>query len=239
MKSKAVNALIGYCGAYDYEISIMAKDPAEFSSVFDSLAKDINIKAHSIATIISTLKSATLPSIESRVQIENVRNDPSFSKAFQDKKQTLNLDKIDHKLLGLLADNANLSLSELGKKVKLSSDAIAYRIRSLIRQNMIVHFRPVIDYSRLGLTIQTMLVKGRMPKIKSFLESDNNVLWCAETVGNWDYIIYVITKNSEEFHDFSRKIKENFDEHLKSYELLFAYKDYIYSFMSKNIQESR
>jgi DNA-binding Lrp family transcriptional regulator len=61
------------------------------------------------------------------------------------------IDEIDYGLLNEIALNARISLTELAEKFDCSSQTINYRIKNLIKNDVIQAFRVNIDFSKIGL----------------------------------------------------------------------------------------
>ena len=246
LKTDDVNALISYSARWNYEVSIMARNAASAQNVFLYLIKGLELGEHFPSILISTCKSSVLPfkeyDLPGRLSLKNIRNDPSFSKQFGLPFRDYKPDEKDLALLYLLSQDAQINLSALGKKVKLSNDAVSYRLKRLILARYILEFRPVIDYSVLGLSLHAVLLKIRDrtgesdAKFKEFLRSQRSVLWATELFGNWDYLLYVLTSSPEEMHEIVNDIKQQCFSHLQSYEVLFAYKEYKYSYMTPGIK---
>jgi len=66
-------------------------------------------------------------------------------------EDSVKIDEIDYKLLNELSVNARASLVELGEKFDISSQSINYRIKNLVKNEIINAFRIDIDYDKLGL----------------------------------------------------------------------------------------
>lgn len=62
----------------------------------------------------------------------------------------MKLDKKNKQLLYHLTENARYSNVELGKKIRLSKDAVAYRINKLEEQRIIRNYKAQINYQKLG-----------------------------------------------------------------------------------------
>ena len=56
------------------------------------------------------------------------------------------LDVKDKKILVLLSKNSRMPISEMAKKVQLSRDTVAYRIKRMQKLNVILQFFPAIDF---------------------------------------------------------------------------------------------
>jgi Lrp/AsnC family leucine-responsive transcriptional regulator len=74
--------------------------------------------------------------------------------AFQSKPK---LDTKDWQLLEALQRDARLGYAELGRKVRLSTPAVAERVKRLEETGMIVGYRAVIDPKPLGYAIEAMV----------------------------------------------------------------------------------
>src|SRR3989338_7492677 len=65
-------------------------------------------------------------------------------------ERTVKLDVRDRKILSLLVRDARMPFSKIAKSVRLSRDAVAYRIARLQQQGVIVGYAPIVDYKKLG-----------------------------------------------------------------------------------------
>ena len=61
------------------------------------------------------------------------------------------IDELDYKLLNEIAVNARIPLIELSEKLGCSSQTVNYRIKNLIKTNVIQTFRINVDFLKLGL----------------------------------------------------------------------------------------
>jgi DNA-binding Lrp family transcriptional regulator len=76
---------------------------------------------------------------------------------------------------------------------------------------------------------------AEIKNFENFLKQEDSVLWCARTFGYYDYLAYSVTSSLDEFHEFINRIKEQFSGIIKTYEVLFAYEERKYEFMTKSI----
>lgn len=76
----------------------------------------------------------------------------------QSRRKTSELDAIDRKILGSLAENAGHSYTELSEIVNLSAPAIHERVKRLKRDGIIKRTVAVLDGSKLGRALLTFLV---------------------------------------------------------------------------------
>lgn len=76
----------------------------------------------------------------------------------QVRHQPADLDAIDRKILGALAEDASRSYAELSKMVNLSAPAVHERVKRLKRDGVIKSTVAVLDGCKLGRTLLTFLV---------------------------------------------------------------------------------
>jgi len=232
-KSKFVNAVISYSGKYALEISITARSPEEFITLYKELTSGMNIHEDMTLLLLSTVKSSVLP----------YKSLPG--KASQKHVSKINIkeyraDKKDIELLKSLSKDATTSSIALAEKLKISKDTVAYRIKSLVSSGYIVDFRPVVNFSALGYTIHSIIIKvnnsqARSAQFESYLKESERVLWATKTFGYYDYIIYAITEDISELHALINDIKDRFNSMISGYELLFAYAEMKYEFMADSV----
>jgi len=67
------------------------------------------------------------------------------------------LDSIDWKILTQLQEDARLSYTEIGRRVNLSSTAVAERIRQMEDHGIIQGYRVALDYEQLGMPITAFI----------------------------------------------------------------------------------
>ena len=236
VKNESVNAIISYSGHYVLEVSIMARNPSEFMQIGGELFGDLNINYGCSLMIVDTLKGVVLPDYFFR-GIES-------SKGFSSSKKVIDykIDEKDIEIIKILGEDAGISLVDLSKETGMNKDTVSYRIKQMTDSKILLQFRPAVNFSVLGLTIHAVLLKTKSgnseenKKFDDFLKGNDDVLWCAKTFGEWQYIVYLVLKNNEELHDFIKGLMSGYEEIFNEYEILFAYEEYKYSFLSKNIR---
>jgi DNA-binding Lrp family transcriptional regulator len=162
MEDKDVNSLIKYSGKLDFELSIMTSSHEKFQEIYSRVTQGLTMQEENTLVLLNMIKGVVLPKkfLSAIGDFEIKKNDLSFFKDFNKaKKNNYKIDDIDLLLLKILSKDAQIKIKELAEKVKLSADAVTYRIRKLIENSYITEFRPVIDFSKLNLSIQAMLIK--------------------------------------------------------------------------------
>lgn len=237
VSNENVNAIISYSGHYVLEISIMARSPKNFLDIAEKLFGDLNINYGCSLMIIDTIKGVVLPDYFFK-DIDIVK----MALGRPRKNVEYKVDKNDVEIIKILGENAGSSLVDISRKTGINKDTVSYRINHMIGANILLHFRPAVNFSVLGLTIHAVLLKTksgdseRNKNFENFLKGHGDVLWCAKTFGEWQYIVYLVLKNNEELHNFIRELMSRHEDIFSEYEILFAYEEHKYSFLSKSIK---
>lgn len=97
------------------------------------------------------------------------------------------LDETNRKLLAELQDQARLSLAELGRRVGLSSPAVAERLARLEAQGAIAGYRTDVDPKALGYTLSAVVrvrpASRQLPRIAEIARSSAEVVECHRITG--------------------------------------------------------
>jgi Lrp/AsnC family leucine-responsive transcriptional regulator len=122
------------------------------------------------------------------------------------------IDDIDREILGHLVGNARLSYSELGKRVSLSANATAERVRRLRERGIIAGFRAVIDPAAAGRRLVALIdVRLASPaegeRFEQLVGSLDEVTDAAHVTGRFDYQIRVACLDPADLDALIRKLK--------------------------------
>ena len=144
-------------------------------------------------------------------------------------KNILKVDKKDLKLIGVLADNARVSLIGLAKRLKTTPKLISYRIKKLISNKIILVFRAKINTRLLGydtykifLTLQNFDEQNKS-KLITYLRNHPNVVYITKPMGTHNLEFEIMVKNMGELHDKMKEIKILFADIVFDYETNLYY----------------
>lgn len=122
----------------------------------------------------------------------------------------MKIDEIDKKIIVELSNNSRLSMSELGRRINLSSPSVTERVRQMESFGIIKKYTLEIDYEKLGLPIQCIIeatVKnGDYKRFKTFIESLPNVDFCYRIAGNACYMLKMQFENFSQAEAFIDKV---------------------------------
>ncbi|MGI8854406.1 MAG: Lrp/AsnC family transcriptional regulator [Thermomicrobiales bacterium] len=105
------------------------------------------------------------------------------------------LDAMNLRLLAHLQENPRLTMSELGRRVAMSSPAVTERVRRMEEAGIIAGYRLDIDPSALGLPVAAYIrvrpSPGQLPKIAELASQIAEVVECHRVTGEDCFIIKV------------------------------------------------
>ncbi len=123
-----------------------------------------------------------------------------------------NLDDIDRKILTILQKNSRTPLREISKEVGLAESTVYERIKKLKEHGIIRKFTVILDPDALGFTLLAfILIKskaGKYSHVASELRKYPQIVEIYETTGDYDMLVKIRTKNSEELNEFLDTIGE-------------------------------
>jgi Lrp/AsnC family leucine-responsive transcriptional regulator len=111
--------------------------------------------------------------------------------------ENVSLDKIDREILGILKNDARIGWTELGARVRLSPNAVADRVRRLVRTGVIRRFTVDIDQARLGRTLEAVIdvrIDSYGHQAERFRDGAlgcEEVTWLAHVTGRTDFQVHV------------------------------------------------
>lgn len=125
----------------------------------------------------------------------------------------MKIDTTDKKIIDELRQNSRLSMSELGRRINLSSPSVTERVKQMESFGIIKRYTLEVDYEKLGLPIQCIIeatVKnGDYNSFKTYIEGLPNVEFCYRIAGNACYMLKM------QFETFSKA--EEFIEDVNPY----------------------
>lgn len=122
------------------------------------------------------------------------------------------LDDLNCSILKELSENARISSTEIGRRVGLSAPAVADRIQKLEEQGYIKGYNTIIDFDKIGLTIQAFVsfksASLNHKQMVKMVESFPEVLEWHSVTGNASMILKVATYTSKQLEDVIERLME-------------------------------
>lgn len=114
--------------------------------------------------------------------------------------QGVDLDKMDHKILNILASDGRISMTALGQAVGLSKTPVTARVKRLEALGVITGYRAELSAARLGLDhvafLEVRLSDTREQCLREFnaaVRKIPEVEACHMIAGGFDYLVKVRT----------------------------------------------
>src|SRR5436305_11821984 len=120
----------------------------------------------------------------------------------QDVRNLPRLDDTDRKILGELTTEGRVSIAELGRRVNLSSPAVAERVQRLERAGVITGYRAELDPRTLGYPLTAIVrikpAAGQLPRIPELAAEIAQVSECHRVTGEDCFYLTVYLRSIDE-----------------------------------------
>lgn len=120
------------------------------------------------------------------------------------------MDKIDQQILGLLQQDAKLNIKEIASELNMTKTPIYERIKRLEREGVIKKYVAVVDRKKLASSMlvfcSVRLEEQKLAEIEKFeaaISEIPEVLECYLMGGASDFLLKVVVKDLEAYHQFS------------------------------------
>jgi Lrp/AsnC family transcriptional regulator, leucine-responsive regulatory protein len=143
----------------------------------------------------------------------------------------------DRQILFHLSLNGRASLTEIGKRTRLSKEVVHYRIRRMEQQGIIEGYYAVINTYKIGQTFYRVYMKtaNMTPEIEiefiRYLKEHPKVTWLVQVDGDLDFLYVVWGKDISEFEVAYNEINNKFGKYID--EKYFSVMTNIYYFKYK------
>ncbi|MFA5174490.1 MAG: Lrp/AsnC family transcriptional regulator [Candidatus Pacearchaeota archaeon] len=227
-----IRVILKFSGNFDFEIGFVAKDINELDKRITQITEDCsgNLQDYEILTIPKSYFAEIFP--------------PDFLKSNKPaniQKIKYKMDKKDIEILKFLSENARMALFEIAEKLKLSVDAVSYRIKNMKNSGIIVKFVPVMNYDALKYNLHAVLINincldsKKENILEEFLLNNNHILWAVKTIGRFNVLIYFLVQNIEDLQNSISQLRSLFPKQINNYETLIAYEEYKYIYFPKEL----
>lgn len=140
----------------------------------------------------------------------------------KDKKNSIITQK-DLLILKKLLEDGRKSSASISKEIDLGREIVNYRIKRLIKENLIVKFVPKINEKAMHYQEYLIFLKlnldDELSKEKFIRENIGNkyLIWIVKSESGWDFIIRLYAQSIDEFKDKLSEILEKFSSVLANY----------------------
>ncbi len=147
------------------------------------------------------------------------------------------VDEIDLKILKSLAKNAKKTTINIAKEIEQSPQLIIQRIKKLEQKNIILGYKPILNWSSLGYESYkaTIILKNYKcnQDIFNFCHTEQYIFQLNRPIGS-DLEIELYVKNHEQFKGIMTKIQNLFPNQIEKYEHIILEKAHKVTYIPTN-----
>lgn len=121
----------------------------------------------------------------------------------------MNIDELDQSIVRILQDEGRISNADLARRVNLSPPAIHARLKRLEESGLISRYAALVNRQMVGYDmlcfVSVSLQQHQLDQVNSFREAVQRmpeVLECHHVTGEYDYLLKVVTRNTEDLESF-------------------------------------
>ncbi|MFC4321493.1 Lrp/AsnC family transcriptional regulator [Litchfieldia salsa] len=114
------------------------------------------------------------------------------------------MDQVNSEIVGILQMDGRISMTELGKKVNLSTPAVVERVRKLEEQGIIEGYKAQINPAKMGKGVKAFVLveTHRCKAFREFCKENPLVIECHRLTGQYSYLVKIVTDTNESLEGF-------------------------------------
>jgi len=207
-------------GRWDIAVSILAKDIGELGKILN----DSNSK-YGIFIMEKDILITQLSPVFTKAYLAENAEKSKFS--YGEKIENYKLDAIDENILKILSSNARITILELMDKSGLTRDVIAYRLKKLVKEGIIMQYRVLIDLQKIGHRLYKLILRlhsltaEKEKALMAYVAFHPNGVQYLKTAGSWDAELEFEVKDEDELYRLLLEIRAKFSDVIRDYETLF------------------
>ena len=205
---------------YDYVIGFNVKSLHEVSTYQDFLNDIFGENKINISTtfVLKELRDSFKP-----IFIDKEENISIVSKP--DIKERAKIDDTDKKILVALAQHGTLSSIQIGQELGITSVAVRNRIKKLLKKEVIINFRTMIDITKQELQFSHILIQtnpknsSEEKRLETYLQFDVHNTYVCKILGEFNYFVTVHTPDNKKLQEYITNIKNKFSDTITDLEV--------------------
>nr|MBA4405062.1 hypothetical protein [Nanoarchaeum sp.] len=215
-------------GRWDKDVVFIIKNEEEFYSMFKELLFRFN-------KIINKYQFSVMTQLNHFPKDYLIHKNKTYRKRKTFSKVT-NPDEKDLLILKTLSLQSDMSFIKLMDKTGLSINTLKERLKKLVKNNVILGFRPFIDTSKTGYVYYRIHFdlknynKDDFNQLKEYLHNIPNTVYDVEYLNGADIEIEMHLKGMEELKKIKEQIKEKFGFMINSLDSMEFSKEWIFRY---------
>lgn len=215
-------------GRWDLAVSILAKNNFEFGSILkefmDKYSKFI-LEKDILLTEYSPLYSRNY--LFGKKNKEFLYGIPS---------KIYELDEEETTILKALSKDARINIVDLAEKIKLSRDIVNYRLKKLIKEDVIVQFSVYPNLKNIGVNHYKVIFRTinfdekAEQELKQYVANHKKATQLLKLIGSWDIEIEFETESEDELHSILSEVRQKFSHIIRDFDIIRITDNYKFNF---------
>lgn len=146
------------------------------------------------------------------------------------------IDELDKKILGMLSRDARTRLVDIAKELKVTPNAVSYRIKNMKKSGIIQGARIVLDRNKMGFLFYKVLVKvdsfeeKEVSRFLHYMAQHPNIVDVDLCLGDWNIEVDVEIESYDAFRKLMLELRTNFSNLIKNYDSLLVFHEHTYTY---------
>ena len=237
-----LRAIIQFNGKYDLELALVGKNMADCDRIMTQIYTDCHnlLHNHEVLFVTKSFIANTFPKsfLDKYIEKDIKRDIKKYNKP---ENISISIDETDIKLLEILSENAEIPVYKIAEQIRLSADAVTYRIKKLQKSNYIIGYVPAINYDVINYGIYAVLIsivnftQKDDALLTEFFKNNKDVLWAVKAIGKYNVIAYFCTQKMDDFIKTTEELRNYLTNKVQDYELLINFEEYKYTYLPKGL----
>jgi len=214
-------------GRWDIILNFIAKDSAEFNEIFEELVNKFGqyLQDYEVLTYIN------IHDYPRKYLLETKNEEKVFFHPMRF-KENVRIDDKDIKIMSIIANNAQISYTEIGKKTNLSRNAVKHRIKNLEKSELILGYRLTYHPSALNYNSYLLLLninnlkKDREIQLLEYAKVNPHIIFVVKHIGRYRITFECEVENEKEFHKLLVDIRDKFNDILIDFDFFPIFYDH-------------
>ena len=223
-------------GVYDLMFIVWTKNEASFDKFWTNFLNNYSQYFYEKEMLILTENHAC----RKEYLIEDEKKD--IKEVFCKGEAKNECDEIDSRIIYELSRNARIPIIELSRKIGLTAEGTSYRIKQLVKKQIIQAFRPKINLDKIGYLYYNILIKIKdfsvIPKLFLYARNNEHITYYVKYLGKYDIGLDVEVSSPKGFRSILEEIRRLFGNQIMNHDFVRIINEikitYGYPFINKN-----
>jgi DNA-binding Lrp family transcriptional regulator len=237
-RNKYLVWMIKLSGEWDLLLEIAAKNIHHFSKILSEMFVKIDKKIERYEVHVDSETIKVIPLIEEF--FKNLKLPKLESKSSSGR---IKIDEKDREILYWLSKNGLMPQYEIAEKIKLSPDAVSYRMKNLEKTGVIKSYIPEVMMKPLDYSEYFIILDLRNPseeelkRLKAYIVNNKNVEYAFRGATKFEIILFVSVKKPEELDIIIKDFKNEFFDTIIDQRFMLALNHFMFNLFPEGLLE--